>query len=116
MSVDPVAANATALAADIPNSATALTGASASSANSSQLRRRAVEFESMLLANVLEKLEQTYSGVPGSESADAAHDSQMSLATQAISAGLAKAGGVGIARMILKYLPQEGMPVGSSPR
>ena len=52
------------------------------------------------------KLEHTYSCVPGEQPTDAAHDTEGSLATQALATGIAKAGGFGFAKMILKYLPQ----------
>lgn len=70
------------------------------------LRRHAIEFEAILLTQVLEKLEHTYSCVPGEQPTDAAHDTEGSLATQALATGIAKAGGFGFAKMILKYLPQ----------
>ncbi len=70
------------------------------------LRRHAVEFESILLGQVLEKLEHAYSCVPGEQPTDAGHDTEASLATQALATGIAKAGGFGFAKMILKYLPQ----------
>lgn len=70
------------------------------------LRRHAIEFEAMLLSQVLEKLEHAYSCVPGEQPTDAAHDTEGSLATQALATGIAKAGGFGFAKMILKYLPQ----------
>lgn len=68
------------------------------------LRRHAVEFESILLGQVLEKLEHAYSCVPGEEPTDAGHDTEASLATQALATGMAKAGGFGFAKMILNYL------------
>jgi Rod binding domain-containing protein len=82
----------------------------AAGTDAATLRRRAVEFESMLLTNVLEKLEHSYSCVPGDQPADAAHDTEASLATQALATGIAKAGGFGFAQMILKYLPQPEAP------
>ena len=71
------------------------------------LRRHATEFEAILLGQVLEKLKETYSCVPGEQPNDAGHDTEASLATQALANGLAKAGGFGFARMILKYLQPE---------
>jgi len=79
---------------------------SAAGSDAASLKRHAVEFESILLTNVMEKLEQTYSCVPGEQPADAAHDTEASMATQALATGIAKAGGFGFAKMILKYLPQ----------
>ncbi len=68
------------------------------------LKRHAVEFESILLTNVMEKLQQTYSCVPGGQPTDAGHDTEASMATQALATGIAKAGGFGFAKMILKSL------------
>jgi Rod binding domain-containing protein len=62
------------------------------------LKRHAVEFESIL--------EQTYSCVPGEQPTDAGHDTEGSMATQALATGIAKAGGFGFAKMILKSLSQ----------
>ena len=70
------------------------------------LRRHAIEFEAMLLSKVLEKMEHAYSCVPGEQPADAAHDTEASMATQALATGIAKAGGFGFAKMILKSLSQ----------
>jgi len=78
------------------------------------LRRHAVEFEAILLGQVLEKLEQTCSCVPGDQPADAGHDTESSLATQALASGIAKAGGFGFARMVLNYLPQPEAAAGES--
>jgi Rod binding domain-containing protein len=83
-----------------------LPAVSTAGGDGSTLRRRAVEFEAMLLAKVLEKMEQTYACVPGEQPSDAAHDTEAGLATQALATGIAKAGGFGFAKMMLKYLPQ----------
>jgi Rod binding domain-containing protein len=82
------------------------------------LKLHAVEFESILLTNVMEKLEQTYSCVPGEQPTDAGHDTEASMATQALATGIAKAGGFGFAKMILKSLSQSkaaDSPAGSVP-
>jgi len=80
------------------------------------LRRNAVEFESILIAQVLEKLEKTYSCMPGEEPTDAAHETEGNLATQALATGLARAGGFGFAKMILNYLaPPDESQAGSTP-
>lgn len=70
------------------------------------LQRRAIQFEAILIGNVLDKLKETYSCVPGEQPDDAAHDTESSLATQGLAEGIAKAGGFGFAKMILKYLQQ----------
>ena len=92
-------------AAPLTSSVTAPT-ASAAGADAATLRRHAVEFEAMLLSKVLEKVEHTYSCVPGEQAADPAHDTEASLATQALATGIAKAGGFGLAKMIVKSLSQ----------
>ena len=71
------------------------------------LRRHATEFEAILLGQVLEKLKDTYSSVPGEQPSDAGHDTEASMATQALATGIAKAGGFGFARMMLKALQPE---------
>ena len=68
------------------------------------LQRHAIEFESILLTKVMEKLQHTYSCVPGEQPSDAGHDTEASMATQALATGIAKAGGFGFAKMILKSL------------
>ncbi len=74
---------------------------------SSNLKKSAQEFESILLQSWLEKMNQSFVG--SSESQDAAHDTVSSLGTQAIASALAARGGVGIAAMLLRQLaPKEG--------
>lgn len=92
----------------IPQYSGGLATSAVPAADSTGLRRHAVEFESLLLNNILEKLQHAYGSVPGDQPADAAHDSESTLATQALSMALAKAGGVGIAKMILEYVPENG--------
>jgi Rod binding domain-containing protein len=69
---------------------------------SSQLKKSAQEFESILLESWLEKMNQSFVGT--SESQDPAHDTVSSLGTQAIASALAARGGIGIAAMLLRQL------------
>lgn len=67
------------------------------------LRKRAAEFEGILLAQILEKVSEAYR-VPGADDADSAGESLHSLATSALGNGLAASGGVGIAEMLVRSL------------
>jgi len=73
---------------------------------SSQLKKSAQEFESILLESWLEKMNQSFVG--SSESQDPAHDTVSSLGTQAIASALAARGGIGIAAMLLRQLQPKG--------
>ncbi len=68
----------------------------------SKLAKSAQEFESILLASWLEKMNQSFVG--SEESQDPAHDTVSSLGTQAIASALAARGGIGIAGMLLRQL------------
>ena len=67
-----------------------------------KLIKSAQEFESILLANWLEKMQQSFVGEEQSQ--DAAHDSVASLGTQAVASALAARGGIGIAHMLLQQI------------
>jgi Rod binding domain-containing protein len=69
--------------------------------DSSKLSKAAREFESILLASWLEKMQQSFGGA---ENQDPAHDTISGLGTQAIATALAERGGIGIARMLIKQL------------
>ncbi len=71
-----------------------------------QLRAKAQEFEGLLLAKMLEKLKDAY-GVPGGEENDPSAGSMEALATSALGGGLARRGGIGIARMIVESLSSQ---------
>lgn len=81
---------------------TGRTDAAAASAPSGKLRKAAEEFEAIVLATLLEKMQKTFAGV--GESQDPAHDTLGSLGTEALAQGLAANGGVGLARMILHQM------------
>jgi Rod binding domain-containing protein len=91
-------------------------GSAQASPGPSKLTKAAREFESILLQNWLEKMNQSFAGADQSQ--DAAHDTVSSLGTQAISTALAARGGIGIASMLLRQLQPKEQPVqevGSSP-
>jgi Rod binding domain-containing protein len=73
---------------------------------SSQLKKSAQEFESILIQSWLEKMNQSFVGT--SESQDPTHETVSSLGTQAIASALAARGGIGIARMLLRQLQPKG--------
>ncbi len=85
-----------------PLTATPAAAASADAATSPKLRKAAEDFEAIVLASLLEKMQKTFAGV--GESQDPAHDTLGSLGTEALAQGLAARGGVGLARMILHQL------------
>jgi Rod binding domain-containing protein len=94
------------MAASFPvqsNSTAAVHSGSAQAAQPpTKLAKAAQEFESILLASWLEKMNQGFVG--SEESQDPAHDTVSSLRTQAIASALAARGGIGIASMLLRQL------------
>ena len=96
-------------------------GAEAGTAQpSAKLKKAAQEFESILLANWLEKMQHSFVG--SSDSQDPAHKTLGSLGTQAVASALAARGGIGIARLLLRqlqpkdthHLPAEGVSPGQA--
>ena len=67
-----------------------------------KLAKAAQEFEAILLASWLEKMNQGFVGTE--ENQDAAHDTVSSLGTEAIASALAARGGIGLARMLVRQL------------
>ena len=67
------------------------------------LRDKAYEFEGMLIAQILQKLDECYK-LGNSDDDDSTSQSFQSLATSAVGGGLARSGGVGIADMIVQSL------------
>lgn len=65
--------------------------------------RAACEFESSLIASLLESLEKTYAALPGEPNMAGADDYNY-LGTQALAAGIAARGGFGIAALISREL------------
>jgi hypothetical protein len=66
-------------------------------------QKAARDFEAQLLAMLLEPLEKTFAALPGQD-AIAGQDDYNYLGIQALSSGLAAAGGFGIARLIAPQL------------
>ena len=100
----------------------ALTQAPVARANDSQrpdkVERAAREFESILLTQWLEQAHSAFAGVPGGddEEGDEGGAGQLrSLGMQALATGVSKAGGLGIARMILHQLQKQGQLNTSEP-
>ncbi len=73
----------------------------ASAAPSPKLRKAAQQFEGLLINTLLGPMEKTFSSLPGQK--DVPGDANYAyLATQALASALAAAGGLGIARMIVR--------------
>jgi Rod binding domain-containing protein len=68
---------------------------------SSDLAKAGAQFESLLLNDVFSKLRESFSLDEG-ENSDAGHDTLTGLADQALCAGLAARGGLGLGAMITK--------------
>lgn len=71
-------------------------------ASSGKLAKAAREFESILLASWLEKMNQTIAEGDGDQ--DPGHDSLTSLGMQAVATAISSRGGIGIAHMIEQQL------------
>ena len=91
-------------------------------ANDSQrpdrVERAAREFESILLTQWLEQAHSAFAGVPGGDEQQEDDDGAgqlRSLGMQALAAGVSKAGGLGIARMILNQMQKHGQPNTTEP-
>jgi Rod binding domain-containing protein len=69
-----------------------------------QARKAAQDFEAILLAQFLEKLQETMTSLGSDEASDPAHDSFQQMGFESIASALARAGGIGVADLILKHL------------
>jgi Rod binding domain-containing protein len=80
----------------------------AGSADQQKIERSAKEFESILLTSWLQSAEKSFGTVPGgdpeSENEDPGKGQFQSYAMQAVATALTKAGGIGIASMIVSHL------------
>lgn len=76
-----------------------------------ELNKHAAEFESLLMTQLLEKLERAYK-IPGAEEEDSAGETVHGLGLQSLGRALANRGGVGIGKLIASSLagPQENAP------
>lgn len=71
-----------------------------------QARKAAQDFEAILLAQCLEKLQESMTSLGSDEPSDPAHGSFQQMGFESIATALARAGGIGIGDLILKHLPQ----------
>ncbi len=72
-----------------------------------KITKAAHDFESILIGQWLEQAEKSFATVPGSETmdkADPGHDQLQGIAMQSLAQQLTKAGGLGMAAMIIKQL------------
>ncbi len=65
--------------------------------------KAAREFEAILLTQLLDSLQKTFSGV-SADPTPGASDYRL-MGTQALAAEIAKQGGIGIARLLVRHLP-----------
>lgn len=68
-----------------------------------KLRNAAAEFESILLSNLWKSMKSSFAATDD-ESTDPAHDTLEDWGIQAMSTAVGKAGGLGLGKLILKYL------------
>jgi len=96
-----IAQNAATLAPQIGSSSAP---ASASeSPRAQKLRQAAAEFEGMLISSLWKSMKSTFAS-PDDDSTDPAHDTLSDLGIDTMSNSVAKAGGLGLGKLILKHL------------
>jgi Rod binding domain-containing protein len=93
------------------NSATALSQngnlsalTSGDSAKTRKLRQAAVEFEGMLLSSLWKSMKSSFASADDDDSQDPAHDTLGDLSIDTMSNAVAKSGGFGLGKLILKHL------------
>lgn len=69
-----------------------------------KLRQAAAQFESLLLSNLWKSMKSSFASDDDADSADPAHDALEDWGIEAMSSAVGKAGGLGIASLILKHL------------
>src|ERR1700684_3586462 len=79
----------------------------ADSANEAKMKKAAGDFESILLASMWKSMKQSFSD-PNDPSSDAASGTLNDWGIEVMSGAVGKAGGLGIGKMIVKYLEQHG--------
>jgi Rod binding domain-containing protein len=67
-----------------------------------KLSQAAGEFESMLLANLWKSMKSTFASADDSD--DPAHETLEDMGIQAMSSAVGKAGGLGLGKLVIKYL------------
>ncbi|HEY2545820.1 MAG TPA: rod-binding protein [Candidatus Acidoferrum sp.] len=68
-----------------------------------KLQQAAAQFEGMLLSSLWKSMKSTFAS-PDDDSDDPAHDTLDDLSTETMSNAVAKAGGLGLGKLILKHL------------
>jgi Rod binding domain-containing protein len=68
-----------------------------------KLEKAAAEFESMLLSNLWKSMKSSFAS-SDDESSDPGHDVLADMGIQAMSSAVAKTGGLGLGKLILKHL------------
>ena len=68
-----------------------------------KLRKAATQFESLLLSTLWKSMKSSFTD-PDEDSIDPAHDTIDQMGMDAMTGAVAKAGGMGIAKLILKHL------------
>jgi Rod binding domain-containing protein len=68
-----------------------------------KLRQAAAEFEGMLLSSLWKSMKSTFT-TPDEDSTDPAHDTLDDMSIETMSNAVAKAGGLGLGKLILKHL------------
>jgi Rod binding domain-containing protein len=77
---------------------------SADSAKLRKLRQAAVEFEGMLLSSLWKSMKSSFASPDDDDSQDPAHDTLGDLSIDTMSNAVAKSGGLGLGKLILKHL------------
>jgi Rod binding domain-containing protein len=77
---------------------------SQSAQSSKDLSAKTTEFESMLLEQLLNEVQKSFTSI-GGESQDSASGTLSGIGTEALAKGLAERGGIGIAQMLRDHLP-----------
>ena len=74
-----------------------------------KIKRSAQDFEAILLSQWLEQAREAFAGVPGGDedNDDPAQGQMMGLGMQALASAVTKSGGIGIARMLERYLDKQ---------
>ena len=76
-------------------------------------QKAAQDFESVLLASLLESLQRSFAG--NAESGSPGSDNYALMGTQALASAMSSQGGIGIGRMILRQWQQTKVPELSTP-
>jgi Rod binding domain-containing protein len=100
--ISTIVANAASAVSQIGNSAQ-----SSSISNTPQgrkLEQAAAQFEGMLLSSLWKSMKSTFASPDDDDSQDPAHDTLDDLSTETMSNAVAKAGGLGLGKLILKHL------------